>query len=248
MFDRDLALDLLDDAVRKLDAAQETLGTIKQEDGEVVDLRPKRKAVLTGLDDLRADLVRLREAVTAAAPEEPESGEPDSPEPPDDVEDSDHPAEPEAPVEEEPPADLFSLDDQHAVSKLMQDSEVHLAVRRARNFWEIRHRNTADGRPSEPLRAETIAGAYALYERQAFRKGALQQLEPRALNAEEQQALADFRALRVDNPRSVRWELTKTEVDYIDRSGEHAGGSKDDVEFPPGELIGPIEHLKTVLG
>lgn len=146
------------------------------------------------------------------------------------------------------PADLIDLADQHAVSKLMQDSAVHLAVKRTRNFWEIRHRNTADGRPSAPIRAQSIGAAYEIYDREAARQSSFQPFEPRRLSLEEQQALLDFQAIARDNARSVRWEATKTEVDYIDNAGGPAGGAHDSVEFEPGELVRPIEHLKRVLG
>jgi len=165
------------------------------------------------------------------------------------------PAEPpvtDTGVDTEPPpaepTDLIDLADQHAVSKLMQDSAVHLAVKRTRNFWEIRHRNTADGRPSAPIRAQTIGAAYEIYDREAIRQSSFQPFEPRPLSLEEQQALLDLQAIGRDNARSVRWEATKTEVDYIDSAGRPAGGAHDDVEFEPGELVRPIAHLKRVLG
>ncbi len=276
MFDRDQALGLLAGAAAELADAKEKLDAIRKEDGVVADLRQKRNAVKKALQDAETSLAGIRELVATVEPE-PVEPPPDPIEPvtPPDSEPTlepgshvDDPTEPESPdvepsapetpepepiaspVDPDQPAaadDLFSLEDQHAVSRLMQDSAVHLAVIRRRNFWEIRHRNTGDGRASEPIRATTIAEAFAEYEREVRRPAGFIPFEPRPLTAAEQQALEDFRNIRTDNPRSVRWESGKTEVDYIDRLGQTAGGGHDTIEFPPGQLIDPIEHLKSVL-
>lgn len=260
------------------EAHQTLDGIRKGDDGAVADLRMKRRAVRKALDrceDRLKDMRRLVVAFTEPAPvDEPDPPPPSDTELPtedgestEDTEDLETrtetnfdretfpPAEPpvtDTEVDNDPPpaepADLIDLADQHAVSKLRQDSAVHLAVKRTRNFWEIRHRNTADGRPSAPIRAQTIGAAYEIYEREAVRQSSFQPFEPRPLSLEEQQALLDFQAIARDNARSVRWEATKTEVDYIDNAGSPAGGAHDDVEFETGELVRPIEHLKRVLG
>ncbi len=251
MFDKTQALDLLGDAVAELARAKETLDTIKKEDGEVEKLKPKRNAVKKALESAEAALASLGELVAAAEIPEPEpEPEPEpkpEPEPEPEPESEPEPG-PEPEPEPEPEPDLFSVEDQHAVSKLMQDTKVHLAVQRRRDFWEIRHRNTADGAPSEPIREKTIAECYAVYEREAVRGAGFQPFVPRRLTLEEQRALVDMRNMPIDNPRSVRWEDGMTEVDYIDKSKQPAGGRKDDVQFPAGELVGPVEFMKTVLG
>ncbi len=276
MFEKSRTLEQLDEAIKSLETARSALADIKSTiavlrdaGADVSDLRSQRREARRAIDSAGEGVEAARALVEAAileppvaeeppvveppieeptVSEEPEVDEPSSPEEPevDEVPSEPLDEEPEAP--EPPPEDLFSLEDQHAVSKLMQDSAVHLATKRAQNFWEIRHRHTIDGAPSDPIRAQTIAAAYELYEQHVIRKADFEPFEPRALSPTEQQALSDFREMATDNPRSVRWEVTKTEVDYLDRNGHHAGGNKDTVEFPPGELVGPIEHLKSQLG
>ena len=182
--------------------------------------------------------------------EPPDPPSPPSPVPPGptvDPDPTDPPDPPDPPPTPDPPEDLFSLEDQHAVSKLMQDSAVHLAVIRRKRFWEIRHRNTPGGGASEPIRGATIAEVYAEYERQVRRPADFQEFEPRRLTLEEQQALKELHDMPIDNPRSVRWEKNKTEVDYLDKNRHKAGGAHDNIEFPPGQLIDPVKHLKSVL-
>ncbi len=139
----------------------------------------------------------------------------------------------------------FSEDDLAAVSMLMQDERVHLACLRRRNHWEIRHRNTEGGEPSAPIREATISAAYSRYKRERF--GVTLTRPPHQLSRDEVAALAALWNVPLDNPRAVRWERDYTEVDYIDRDGEHAGGASDSARWGRGELVEPVKHLVRAL-